>query len=53
MSHFRTDRYFNVHNKGWYFDTKEGLVQGPYESKHVATIKCKLYILKKTYTNRM
>lgn len=53
MSHFRTDRYFNVHNKGWYFDTKEGLAQGPYESKHVATIKCKLYILKKTYTNRM
>ena len=40
---FRTDRMIN-HNGKWYFCTREGTVQGPFEDKFEANYELKIYL---------
>lgn len=40
---FRSDRFFNEGNQ-WYFATREGTVEGPYESRAEASQELMLYL---------
>lgn len=42
-NYFKTDRTFQINGK-WYFSTREGLDQGPFESKKDAENEIALYI---------
>lgn len=40
---FRSDRFFQNERK-WYFDTREGSVQGPFENKSEAQYSLEKYV---------
>lgn len=39
--YFRTDRFFNINNVGWYFNLRGGTVSGPYATKRIAKLALK------------
>jgi hypothetical protein len=43
QAHFRTDRMMN-HNGKWFFCTREGTFQGPFEDQLKASYQLKSYI---------
>ncbi len=43
QTHFRTDRMSN-HNGKWFFCTREGTIQGPFEDQLEAGYQLKRYI---------
>jgi hypothetical protein len=42
-THFRTDRMMS-HDDKWYFCTREGTIQGPFEDHYAASSHLKRYI---------
>lgn len=42
---FRSERFFYVQGKGWYFDTREGVSRWGGVTRDEAEKRCKVYLL--------